>query len=517
MAHAELMALATRLVEKYHLSKDDAATFVSAFFEVLQQGLEEDRIVKVKGLGTFKLITVKDRESVDVNTGERIVIEGRDKISFTPDKILAELINKPFAQFDTVVVNEGVDFSEIDREFQEKESTVGTIPNGGPSSEGRMEPERTAAPAEPTAPVNTAAASETVTTESAATEPAATDVPTATAESAVSVDAAAPAEPVVPDTPVATTTPDKPVATMPVEPAKTTAPVAPAATTAAPTAESVAPNPTSPDVSENAASVSSEPTASVASKPETPVPSTSEAPVSSSPVSPVAPTVSEENSAKGAAPRYSLSRFSFYFFCGASVVLLVGLIVISFLYGRVAGERDNLQAQVGLLKQQVNMIQAKTDQPTAQEQVQREKAQADSIRLLRQHEALEAQGGAETADGTPEETAGEQTQTVDEQKATAAQKAAAQKAAKKAAAEKEQQTANKYAKAGASDPRVRTGAYEIVGIDHVVTVKAGQTLQSIARSQLGPGMECYIEAVNGSSAVKAGEKIKIPKVKLKKK
>ncbi|WP_036904407.1 HU family DNA-binding protein [Prevotella sp. AGR2160] len=430
MAHAELVALASRLVEKYHLSKGDAETFVSAFFDILQQGLKDDRIAKVKSLGTFKLITVKDRESVDVNTGERIVIEGRDKISFTPDKILAELINKPFAQFDTVVVNEGVDFSGIDREYEEQESTAeaapavseedhahaasvhaaastapvdgnestaGAVPCGGPSSERRiapkeqrMEPERTAAPVEPTVSV-------------------------------------APAEPTA--------------EAAPVEPTVSAAP-------AEPTAEA--------------------------------------APVAS---------------------RHSLSRFSFYFFCGSSVVLLIGLIFLSFLYGRVAGERDNLQAQLGMLKQQVSMIQAKTGQPSAREAALQAKRQADSVALLRQHQAIEAaaKGGAEADAATAGKAAG----------AAAGAKVPAAK--KVAAAGKEQPAASPYAQAGAADPRVRTGAYEIVGIDHVVTVKAGQTLQSISRSHLGPGMECYVEAINGSSAVKAGEKVKIPKLRLKKK
>ena len=90
-------------------------------FDVVNEGLQDDKQVKVKWLGTFKVTSVKDRESVDVNTGERIVIDGRDKISFTPDNILKEIVNKPFAQFETVVVNDGVEFDEIDKKFEAEE------------------------------------------------------------------------------------------------------------------------------------------------------------------------------------------------------------------------------------------------------------------------------------------------------------------------------------------------------------------------------------------------------------
>ena len=121
MSKISLSDLAQRLAEKSGISQQDAEQFIRKMFDVANEGLQSDKLVKMKWLGTFKVMAVKDRESVDVNTGERIIIEGRDKISFTPDNILKEIVNKPFAQFETVVVNDGVNFDEIDRKFENAE------------------------------------------------------------------------------------------------------------------------------------------------------------------------------------------------------------------------------------------------------------------------------------------------------------------------------------------------------------------------------------------------------------
>lgn len=141
MSKISLNDLAQRLAEKSGISLQDAELFIRKMFDVANEGLQSDKLVKMKWLGTFKVMAVKDRESVDVNTGERIIIEGRDKISFTPDNILKEIVNKPFAQFETVVVNDGVDFDEIDRKFENTEedgsvfdSTLESVPNSENSS-----------------------------------------------------------------------------------------------------------------------------------------------------------------------------------------------------------------------------------------------------------------------------------------------------------------------------------------------------------------------------------------------
>lgn len=141
MSKISLSDLAQRLAEKSGISLQDAELFIRKMFNVANEGLQSDKLVKMKWLGTFKVMAVKDRESVDVNTGERIIIEGRDKISFTPDNILKEIVNKPFAQFETVVVNDGVDFDEVDRKFENAEedgsvfdSTLECVPNSDNSS-----------------------------------------------------------------------------------------------------------------------------------------------------------------------------------------------------------------------------------------------------------------------------------------------------------------------------------------------------------------------------------------------
>lgn len=113
MGKISIQELAATLIERNGLNKKEATSFISALFDLVQQALETDKMVKIKGLGTFKIIDVDDRESVNVNTGERVLIEGHGKITFTPDPIMKELVNKPFSQFETVVLNEGVDFDDF--------------------------------------------------------------------------------------------------------------------------------------------------------------------------------------------------------------------------------------------------------------------------------------------------------------------------------------------------------------------------------------------------------------------
>ena len=107
--------LAEVLIRKNGLSENEAQAFVAAIFDIVKEGLDTDKIVKVKGFGTFKIIEVDPRESVNVNTGERVLIDGHQKITFTPDSVMKELVNRPFSQFETVILNEGVDFSEVDK------------------------------------------------------------------------------------------------------------------------------------------------------------------------------------------------------------------------------------------------------------------------------------------------------------------------------------------------------------------------------------------------------------------
>ncbi|MEE0360850.1 MAG: HU family DNA-binding protein, partial [Prevotella sp.] len=111
--------LARVLAERKKLEESVARSFVSTMFDVVRVALERDKLVKVKGLGTFKLIEVSARESVNVNSGERMLIGSYGKITFTPDSIMKEIVNKPFSQFETVVLNDGVEFDDIEQQGSE--------------------------------------------------------------------------------------------------------------------------------------------------------------------------------------------------------------------------------------------------------------------------------------------------------------------------------------------------------------------------------------------------------------
>ena len=122
MGKITIQDLASAIVERWHIGKKEASMFVNELFFVIQKSLDEDKIVKVKGLGTFKIIDVDDRESVNVNTGDRVLIEGHGKITFTPDTLMKELVNKPFSQFETVVLKDGVDFNGVEEIKQPEEA-----------------------------------------------------------------------------------------------------------------------------------------------------------------------------------------------------------------------------------------------------------------------------------------------------------------------------------------------------------------------------------------------------------
>lgn len=116
MGKLSISEIAQVLVDNKGLSQKDAENFVAAMFDIIQTALERDKLVKIKGLGTFKIIDVEARESINVNSGERVVIEGHGKVTFTPDASMKELVNKPFSQFETVILNEGVEFDDIEEE-----------------------------------------------------------------------------------------------------------------------------------------------------------------------------------------------------------------------------------------------------------------------------------------------------------------------------------------------------------------------------------------------------------------
>lgn len=120
MGKLTIQEIAAVLQQKNNFDKQEANTFVATMFQIIQERLETDGIVKVKGFGTFKLVGVEARESVSVRTGERVVISGHAKVTFTPDATMKELVNRPFSQFETVVLNDGVEFPDLEEPAEEQ-------------------------------------------------------------------------------------------------------------------------------------------------------------------------------------------------------------------------------------------------------------------------------------------------------------------------------------------------------------------------------------------------------------
>ena len=566
MSKISLSDLAQRLAEKSGISLQDAELFIRKMFDVANEGLQSDKLVKMKWLGTFKVMAVKDRESVDVNTGERIIIEGRDKISFTPDNILKEIVNKPFAQFETVVVNDGVDFDEIDRKFENAEedgpvsdSTLECVPdsenssvesfveqdssatsgvidfldeeNDAPVSDEmivigeRLSQENVAEPEEKKPEGLEPAATEPAATEPAATEPAAT-------------------EPAV----------FKPAVSEPVE--------SESATSELETKESEV-----PAQHEVESVVSDEENESTLTE-ETPiaekVPSGEDNSITETPIVEKVPSdkenftetpIEEEASSDEETPssdevtdkRHVVLPRSLV--VAASVVFLamiVGFGWFAFNYGKMAAQRDHLALQLDNYQQIATEKKAPTKSASTQEEILRKKAIEDSVRMAQASEAVKKVENAEQnmnatvdkqsidvksaeakknleakkladaknlADAKRQVDAKKHAETKKEQEAKKLAEAKKKEEARKLAEKHAAQASSKYDQ----DARVRTGAYRIIGVSEVVTAREGQTVKSLSQKYLGPGMECYVEALNGTSLLKPGQKVKIPKLELKKK
>lgn len=485
MSKNSLNVLADKLAEKSGLSQIESELFIRKMFDVCHQGLAADKMVKMRWLGTFKVTSVKDRESVDVNTGERIIIEGRDKISFTPDNILKEIVNKPFAQFETVVVNEGVDFDSIDKKYEDSLE-----------DEEQEREQEVIKPAvdvvEPLLPEN-----------SSSTESTASGV----------ID----------------------FLDIPETPSEESNVVVIGEETAEISEEKESEVDTSVQESEK---VMEETMDSCAETVESHGETSNELPVSDSleePKEEFAANVSD-NSRKDISDNEAESddeaeirRRHFiipkYMVIVASITLLLligGFGWFAFNYGQMAAQRDHLALQLAQYKEGKESVM-KFAKVKSQEQILQQKARQDSLRMAQASEAVKA---AEKADSL-KTIAAEKAMSEKNQKSDHIQLADNKKVSEKVVAEKKMADQKKLDKAAEhakvtsgkydSDPRVRTGAYRIVGVDQIVTVGDHQTLSSLSKRYLGPGMECYIEALNGNSTIKSGQKIKIPKLELKKK
>lgn len=452
--------LAAALTEKHGLAKADAEAFVSAMFTLINEALASERAVKVKGLGTFKVISVAARKSVDVNTGAPIVIDGRDKISFTPDSSLRDEVNKPFAQFETVVVNDGVDFSEIDRKFEEEEraSTEET------STEEAEDSSEVAEVAEVQSNGREGSTKDTEDTEETGSTEDTEDIPEVTEEAGSTKDTE--------ETPEVTEV--------------------------------------KPEVTEETGSTENtkdtEKTGSTKDAEDTKDTEETDNTDNTRMVEEVKDEMRAVMKSEHRKMRVLIGA------CAAFVVLCMAGAGYMFTQMQKKDNRiSNLEAQVQAFTTLSKQQTAKPKPATPQsDTLQGETVATETTAATATTAPATTSAPATTKPATT--TAATTTTTLNAARAakTAAQAGKTAQAAKSATSDA---ASVNYAK----DPRIRTGAYNIVGVDRTVTVKAGQTLSSISHFYLGQGMECYVEAVNGGrTEFKAGEKIKIPKLKHKK-
>lgn len=450
--------LANVLEEQHQLSKSEAEFFIPLLVDVLTTGLKADKQVKIKGLGTFKVTSVNARESVDVNTGERIIIEGREKISFTPEPILRDKVNSPFEQFETVTVSDDADFSEIDERYQQLEEQ---------ENDDSSAPVQTVLPVEEK-PVEVE--TKDVHQENPSSEPSpepASDVK----DEVLNDDDAEPLSNNLIEDGVRE---QEVIEVMPIEetPEVDDQPVLEERNSTEPTNNNL----NSP-MTENEEKESLE-----------------------------LAELNELNE-KNQQLRANLARTqrNQKLLIGAVCALLLVACLGVYYIGKQFEARDNriehLMTELHAVKQ---AAQVKENVAGVQGESASENAPIDS----------EGQENTSAADRGDQSTEQSDNNFQDEKKEKDATANLASKSAKRDQSHQNSQTmASKYD----SDPRVRTGAYVITGVAQTVTVRKGQTLSSISKTYLGPGMECYIEAVNEKKEVKEGDQVKIPALQLKKK
>ena len=416
---AKVNDFARELSEKYGLSLGDASDFVSAMFDVVKEELDgADSSVKIKGFGTFKVSAVGARASVDVNTGERIIIDGRNKLSFTPEVLLRDRVNRPFVQFETVVLNDGVDFSEIDEESEEELDSVSeTEPQGVQLS--------------PTAPTSQS-------TDQLTDQPTLSEQPQGVQLSPT-----------------------------------------------APTSQSTDHYSSSETASK---AVNTEEHRDMARRLMTPKTETVEedSEESDDKTTATAPEADNEGIVIGGCRQRSPRIM--YVLTIASFIILVSLgIGMYFLYQRIEEKNHVIDRLESRLYAQQEAAERADAQPAVA--VKDTIVSNDSLRAAELHAAEKAKKNSIAASKSAVEA----------------------KASQSSAAPSTATTPSDYN----YDTRVRTGAYIIVGVAKTVTVQPGQTLASISKAYLGEGMECYVEVLNNRHSVEAGEKLKIPQLKLK--
>ena len=451
MSKFSLNTLGKLLADKSGLSQVEAELFIRKMFDVCNQGLDADKQVKIKWLGTFKVQATKDRESINVNTGERFTIEGRDKLTFTPDNILKEIVNKPFAQFETVVVNDGVDFDEIDEKFGEEQTE-----DAPEQVIDFLDEEKTATPNPEVVVIGSEKEKEK---EKEAEDELAKQIAIEQAKLERLKQAQLEQERIQKEKQEQERLEQERLEQEKLELAQQQQALKAVVEPAVPAS----------DESEEEEKEEEE---------------------------------ESSNSHHIVIPRYLVVAV-----CLIVVALIGGMGWFAFNYGQMTAQRDHLAMQLNQYHQApAKKVPAKpAAAPLSQEQKLRQKAMEDSIRMAKTAEAVKL---AEKSD--------EKSASAEKAKQTEANAKA--EAKEKAKDKDEEKATSKIASSQYDkDARVRTGAYRIIGVAQTVTVGAGQTLEQISTRYLGSGMECYVEALNGTSTVKAGQKIKIPKLELKKK
>ena len=440
MNKSSLSVLAKAVASKRGLTQAEAERFIATMFEVAGAGIQEDKLLKMKWLGTFKITSVKDRESVDVNTGERILIEGRDKISFTPDNIMKEIINKPFAQFETVVVNDGVDFSDIDEKFanmEREEELLLQKEQERHDDEVVLEEQNAEQPQELDQNVR----------QSREEEQSQENLPDAELQSQDDGE--------------------------------------------------------KNDLSQESL-LNEELTQENNQKVEQP--QEVKSPISEENVALSSELKNVETSADDFSETYASDRhhlvipkYVVALVCVVFVALLGGLCWFAFTYGKMQARQEQMEMQLKATQSQ--------SKPVAAVPVDTEKsvASSDEKDLSAKMDVESAQANGAQANNAQADHA-----------QLAMKKKAKQDSIRMAQANNAVKMAEK-ASEYLNDPRIRTGAYRIVGVEKTVTAKSGQTLAGLSKLYLGPGMECYMQAINGCSEIKTGQKVKIPKLELKRK
>lgn len=479
MSKFSLNTLGKLLADKSGLSQVEAELFIRKMFDVCNQGLEADKQVKIKWLGTFKVQATKDRESINVNTGERFTIEGRDKLTFTPDNILKEIVNKPFAQFETVVVNDGVDFDEIDEKFGEEQT------EDAPSEViDFLDEEETATPnpdvvvIEPEKEKEKEKEDEDELSKQIALEQAKLEK----LKQAKLEQERIQKEKLEKEKQEQERLEQEKLEQERLEQEKLEQERL--------KQEKLEQERLEQEKLEQERLELAKQQQALKATIDPAVPATDE--------------TEEEDEESSNSHHIVIPRYLVVAVCLIVVALIGGMGWFAFNYGQMTAQRDHLAMQLSLYHQApakkapANAVAA----PLSQEQKLRQKAIEDSIRMAKTAEAVKLAEHSDEASDKAENAK------QDEAKAKA-----------KAAAKEEDKVASKTESSAHydKDVRVRTGAYRIVGVAQTVTVGAGQTLEQISNRYLGSGMECYVEALNGTSTVKAGQKIKIPKLELKKK